>query len=57
MTYPGEQVLATERNLKHWLRREVGLVPGTREYWFTASQEEQTLAELKARSGVETDLF
>jgi len=29
--YPGEQVLATERKLKKWLRKEVGLAPGTHE--------------------------
>jgi Resolvase, N terminal domain len=33
------------------------LVPATHENWFTASLEVQSLAELKARSGVETDLF
>jgi hypothetical protein len=32
-------------------------VPGTHENWFTARMEVQSLAELKARSGVETDLF
>ena len=55
--FPGEQVLATEKKLKQWLRREVGLVPGTRENWFTAKLEVNSLAELKAVSGVETDLF
>jgi hypothetical protein len=55
--YPGDQVLALEKKLKKWLRKEVGLVPGTHENWFTASLEVQSLAELKARSGVETDLF
>jgi len=55
--YPGDQVLTLEKKLKRWLRREVGLVPGTRENWFTARMEVQSLAELKARSGVETDLF
>jgi hypothetical protein len=55
--FPGEQVLATEKKLKKWLRREVGLVPGTHENWFTAKLEVNSLAELKAVSGVETDLF
>jgi hypothetical protein len=55
--FPGEQVLATEKKLKQWLRREVGLVPGTRENWFTTRLEVNSLAELKALSGVETDLF
>lgn len=55
--FPGDEVLALEKKLKKWLRREVGLVPGTHENWFTASLEVRSLAELKARSGVETDLF
>ena len=55
--FPGDQVLATEKKFKKWLRKEVGLVPGTTENWFTARMEVQSLAELKARSGIETDLF
>ncbi len=55
--FPGHRVLAMEKKLKKWLRREVGLVPGTHENWFTARLEVNSLAELKAVSGVETDLF
>ena len=55
--FPGEQVMALEKKLKRWLRKEVGLVPGTHENWFSASLEVRSLAELKARSGVETELF
>jgi hypothetical protein len=55
--FPGDQVLDLENKLKQWLRREVGLVPGTHENWFTARLEVNSLAELKAVSGVETDLF
>ncbi len=55
--FPGDQVLDLEKKLKKWLRREVGLVPGTHENWFTARLEVNSLAELKAVSGVETDLF
>ncbi len=55
--FPGKQVLETEKKLKQWLRKEVGLVPGTRENWFTAKLEVRSLAELKTKSGVETDLF
>jgi hypothetical protein len=54
---PGDEVLALEKKLKKWLRREVGLVPKTHKNWFTARIEVQSLAELKSRSGVETDLF
>lgn len=55
--FPGDQVLALETKLKQWLRKEVGLVPGTRENWFTAQLEVRSLAELKARSGVVNHLF
>ncbi len=54
---PGEKVLETEQVFKQWLRREVGLVPGSHENWFTVKLEVKSLAELKARSGVDTDLF
>jgi hypothetical protein len=55
--FPGEKVLATERDLKQWLRNKVGLIPGTHENWTSTSLEVRSFAELKARSGVETDLF
>ena len=55
--FPGEVVLTTEKSFKRWLKAEVGLVPGTHENWFTAKLEVQSLAELKAKSGVETELF
>ena len=53
----GTLVLETEKKLKEWLRAEVDLVPGTHENWFTAKLEVRSLAELKAKSGVETELF
>lgn len=55
--FPGDEVLRTEKELKQWLRREVGLVPGTHENWFTARLEVRSLAELKQKSGVQTELF
>jgi len=39
------------------LKKEIGLVKGTTENWSTTSMEVQSLAELKARSGIKTDLF
>jgi hypothetical protein len=54
---PGEKVFAVEKLLKKWLREEIGLVKGATENWSTTSMEVQSLAELKARSGIETDLF
>ena len=53
----GGLVLETERLFKQWLKAEVGLVPGTQENWFTSKLEVRSLAELKAKSGVETELF
>ena len=55
--FPGDQVLALEKKFKKWLRKEVGLVPGTHENWFTTELEVSSLAELKAKSGVETELL
>jgi len=53
----GQKVLDTERAFKRWLKKEIGLMEGTTENWSTTKMEAQTLAELKARSGIETDLF
>ena len=53
----GQKVLDTEKKFKKWLRKSVGLMKGTTENWATTSMEVQTLAELKERSGIETDLF
>jgi len=53
----GQKVLDTERAFKQWLKKEIGLIKGTTENWSTTLMEVQSLAELKARSGIETDLF
>ena len=53
----GQKVLDTEKAFKQWLKKEIGLMEGTTENWSTTSMEVQSLAELKARSGIETDLF
>ena len=53
----GQKVLDTENAFKKWLRTEIGLMDGTTENWSTTKMEVQSLAELKARSGIETDLF
>ena len=55
--FPGALVLATETLFKKWLRAEVGLVPQTHENWFTSALEVGSLSELKAKSGLETELF
>jgi len=53
----GQKVLDTENAFKKWLKKEIGLIKGTTENWSTTKMEVQSLAELKARSGIETDLF
>ncbi|WP_295533318.1 zinc-ribbon domain-containing protein [Synechococcus sp. UW140] len=53
----GQKVLDTEKAFKKWLRKEIGIMEGTTENWSTTKMEVQSLAELKARSGIETDLF
>ena len=53
----GQKVLDIENAFKKWLKNEIGLMKGTTENWSTTSMEVQSLAELKAKSGIETDLF
>jgi len=53
----GQKVLDTETSFKKWLKKEIGLIKGTTENWSTTSMEVHSLAELKAMSGIETDLF
>ena len=53
----GKKVQATEVALKKWLRKNIGVMEGTTENWATTSMEVLSLKELKARSGIETDLF
>ena len=53
----GRIVAYTETTLKKWLRKEIGVMERTTENWSTTKMEVQSLAELKARSGIETDLF
>jgi len=53
----GEKVLGIETAFKKWLKKNIGVMEGTTENWATTSMEVQSLAELKAKSGIETDLF
>ena len=53
----GEKVWEIEVALKKWLMKNIGVIEGTTENWATTSLEVLSLAELKARSGIETDLF
>ena len=53
----GDIAYKTERTLKDWLKKEIGTIKGTTENWVTSVMEVRSLAELKAKSGIETDLF
>ena len=53
----GKRVAKTEKVFKQWLKKEIQVIEGTTENWATTSMEVHSLAELKERSGIETDLF
>jgi hypothetical protein len=53
----GKRVWETEAVLKKWLKKNIGVMEGTAENWATTSMEVHSLAELKAKSGIETGLF
>tara|TARA_B100001250_G_C19654468_1_gene724193 strand:+ start:547 stop:732 length:186 start_codon:yes stop_codon:yes gene_type:complete len=55
--YSGQEVLETEVKLKTWLKKEVGLIPGSTENWYTSKMEVHSLSELKEKSGIETSIF
>ena len=55
--HPGDKVLLVEKQIKKWLLRKVGLVPGTHENWFTTSLEVSSLEQLKEVSGIKTEFF
>ena len=53
----GKKVFETERQLKKWLKKEIGLVPDKQENWYTSKMKVHSLAELKKKSGIETSIF
>ena len=55
--FDGRSVLRVETALKRWLKAEIGILEGTDENWETSEMEVRSLADLKVRSGIETDLF
>ena len=54
---PGKTVLKAEVSLKRWLKDCIGVIEGTTENWSTATLEVNSLAEIKKRSKIKTDLF
>jgi hypothetical protein len=54
---PGREILDLEIKIKRWLKERIGVIPGTTENWATSAMEVCSLAELKYRSSIETDLF
>ena len=55
--HDGKKVLETEKKLKQWLKKEIGLIPGTHENWYTSKMEVHSLADLKKVSGINTSIF
>ena len=55
--HDGYKVYETEKQLKEWLRKKIGLIEGTHENWYQSRLKVHSLKELKKISGIETDLF
>lgn len=55
--HPGDVVASLERDLKKWLKKEVGTIDGTTESWSLARLQVSSLLELCNRSGVKTNLI
>ena len=55
--HDGYEVLKTEKQLKQWLKKEIGLVAGTTENWYTKDLQVTSLEDLKEISGINTSIF
>lgn len=55
--FSGLEVLALETSIKKWLRKEIGLIPGTHENWSTTCLEVYSLSQLMNVSGIEANTF
>ena len=55
--HDGEKVQRAEAFLKKWLRKEIGLIPGTTENWQIEKLEVASLMNLKSVSGLKTEIF
>ena len=53
----GNKVLETERKLKRWLRKNIGLIPNKTENWETKNLKVESLRDLKLKSGIDTNIF
>ena len=53
----GSIVQKTERDLKKWLKVHIGCIPNTQENWSMSKMKINSLAELRAKSGIETSIF
>tara|TARA_B100000965_G_C19127131_1_gene555855 strand:+ start:186 stop:587 length:402 start_codon:yes stop_codon:yes gene_type:complete len=51
------EVYETEKKLKSWLKKEIGVIEGTQENWYITDLEVHSLAELKDKSGIKTTIF
>lgn len=53
----GVEIQKAEAFLKKWLRKEIGIVPGTTENWQIANLQVRSIAELQKLSGLPADAF
>ena len=53
----GEKIFDTEKKLKKWLRREIGVIEGTQENWYTTNLKVSSLSELREISGLRISIF
>ena len=56
-SHPGKEVEDTEKALKVWLKKEVGLLSHRTERWNKNKKNIRSLRPLKEESGVETSIF
>ena len=55
--HDGYKVYETEKQLKEWLRKKIGLIEGTHENWYQSRLKVHSLKELKEKSGIKTNIF
>ena len=55
--HSGKEILKLEKEIKKWLRDNIGLISGTHENWETSKLKINSLKELKEKSGIQTSFF
>ena len=55
--HDGQLVQDVEAILKKWLRKNIGVIPGTYENWYTKNLKVNSLKDLKIKSNLQTLIF